>query len=67
MYPSLRVPTVNAEAGEEGHVSHCADVSDCNICFKFVSIGYVHVVLRMSGEVVGVLFVNHGGILLGEE
>ena len=57
---------VNAEAGEVGHVNHGADVSDCNICFRFVGVGYVHVVLRMSGEVV-VLFVDHGGISLGGE
>ena len=58
---------VNAEAGEVGQVNHGADASDCNICFRFVSVGYVHVVLRTSSEVVGALFVNHGCILLGEE
>jgi hypothetical protein len=58
---------VNAGAGEVGHVNHGADASDCNICFRFVSIGYVHVALRTSGEVVGVLFVDHGCILLEKE
>ncbi len=58
---------VNVEAEKVGHVNHGVDASDCNICFRFVSIGYVHDVLRMSGEVVGTLFVDHGGILLGEE
>jgi hypothetical protein len=33
----------------------------------FLSVGYVHVVLRMSSEVVGALFVDHGCISLGEE
>ena len=32
-----------------------------------MSVGYVHVVFRMSGEVVGVLSVDHGCILLGGE
>jgi hypothetical protein len=30
-----------------------------------VGISYVHVVLRTSGEVVGVLFVDHGGFCWG--
>ncbi len=50
-----------------GHVDHGADASDCNICTRFVSVGYVHTVLRTRSEVFGVLFVNHGGFLLGEE
>ncbi len=58
---------VNAEAGEVGRVNHGADASDCDICFRFVSVSYVHVVLRTSSEVDGVLFDDHGGILLGEE
>jgi hypothetical protein len=58
---------VDAEAGDVGHVDHGAYASDCDICFRFVSIGYHHTVLRISGEVIGALFVNHGGILLGEE
>ncbi len=57
---------VDTEAGEVGHVNHGADVSDCDICFRFVSVGYAHTVLRTRGEVIGALFVNHGGILLGE-
>jgi hypothetical protein len=58
---------VDVEAGEASHVNHGAIASDCDICFRFVSVGYVHTVLRTSGEVVGALFVNHGGISLGEE
>jgi hypothetical protein len=58
---------VDAEAGEVGHVDHGADASDCNICFRFVSVGYVHNVPRKSGEVIGALFVNHGGISLDVE
>ncbi len=58
---------VNTKAGEKGHVKHYANAYDCDICFQFVSVGYVHVVLRTSSEVVGALFVNHGCILLGEE
>jgi hypothetical protein len=53
---------VDAEAGEVSHVDHGADASDCGISFRFVSIDYVHTVLRTSGEVVGGLFVNHGHI-----
>jgi hypothetical protein len=58
---------VDAGAGEVSHVNHGADASDCNICFRLVSVRYVHTVLRTSGEVIGELFVYHGGILLGEE
>ncbi len=58
---------VNAKAREVGHINHGADASDCDISFGFVGVNYVHVVLRMGSEVVGALFVDHGGILLGEE
>jgi hypothetical protein len=57
----------NTKAGEVGHVNHGANAGDCDVCFRFVSFGYVHVVFRTSGEVVGMLSVNHGCILLGEE
>ncbi len=59
--------TINAKAGEIGHVNHGADASDCNICFQLVSVSYVPVVLRTSSEVVRALFVDHSCILLGEE
>jgi hypothetical protein len=36
---------INAEAGEAGHINHGANASDCDICFRFVSVSYVHVVL----------------------
>ena len=58
---------VNTKAGEVGHVDNCADVGDCNVCFGFVSVGYIHVVFGTSSEVVGALSVDHGCVLLGEE
>ncbi len=59
--------TVNTKAGEVGHVNHGANAGDCNVCFGFVSIGYIHVVFGISSEVIGALSVNHGCVLLGEK
>ncbi len=47
-------------------MDHVADAGDCNVCFGFVSVGYIHVVFGTSGEV-GALSVNHGCVSLGEE
>ncbi len=58
---------VNTKAGEVGHVNHGANAGDCDVCFGFVSISYIHVVFGTSGEVVGVLSLDHGCVLLGEE
>ncbi len=34
---------------------------------RFVSVSYIHVLFRMSSEVVGALSVDHGCVLLGGE
>jgi hypothetical protein len=42
---------VNTKAGEVDHVNHGVDAGDCDVCFGFVSVGYIHVVFGTSGEV----------------
>jgi hypothetical protein len=40
---------VDAEAGEVGYVDHGADASDWDMCFRFVSIGYVRWIIFLDG------------------
>jgi hypothetical protein len=53
------------KAGEVSHVDHGANRGDHDVCLGLVSVGYVHVVLRMSSEIVGALSIDHGWIALG--